>query len=252
MAGRNDTESSAEIGVGPRFDGDATHMAMHQTSLEQAVQMSSARDRQGFDLDDFLRRLIDVTVAGSALLFISPLLAVISLLIWLQDGGPSIYAHERMGRGGKPFKCYKFRSMVMDSRARLERILEENPEARAEWNRDHKLRIDPRITALGRFLRQSSLDELPQLFNVLEGAMSLVGPRPIVSAEVKRYGWRIRHYYAVRPGITGLWQVSGRNDVTYRRRVALDCAYVKNRNVMLDIRIILMTIPSVLLRKGSY
>lgn len=252
MTGRNDTDVKADIGVGPQSDGDLTSMTMNQTSSEPALQVDLTDEPSRFELDDFLRRAIDVSVAFSAILFISPLLVVISALVWLQDGGPPIYAQERMGRGGKSFKCYKFRSMVIDSRARLERLLAESPEAREEWARDHKLRKDPRITGLGGFLRQSSLDELPQLFNVLEGAMSLVGPRPIVAAEVRRYGWRIQHYYAVRPGITGLWQISGRNDVSYRRRVALDCAYVKNRSVLMDLKILLGTIPSVLLRKGSY
>jgi lipopolysaccharide/colanic/teichoic acid biosynthesis glycosyltransferase len=142
--------------------------------------------------------------------------------------------------------------MLVDSDARLRQLLAESPEARAEWERDHKLRNDPRITALGSFLRRSSLDELPQLFNVLTGEMSLVGPRPIVTAEVKRYGRRFGHYCSVRPGITGLWQVSGRNDVSYRRRVAIDTCYAQRQSLALDLRILVATIPSVLLRKGSY
>jgi lipopolysaccharide/colanic/teichoic acid biosynthesis glycosyltransferase len=199
-----------------------------------------------------VRRAMDIVVAGMTILFILPLLVMICMLVWLQDGGAPIYAQERVGRGGRVFRCYKFRSMVVDSRARLERLLTESPEAREEWERDHKLRRDPRITPIGGFLRKSSLDELPQLFNVLGGSMSLVGPRPIVAAEVARYGRRIIHYYAVRPGITGLWQISGRNDVSYRRRVALDCAYVKHRSLMLDLRILTATVPIVLLRRGSY
>ena len=199
-----------------------------------------------------VRRATDILIAGGTILFILPLLALISILVWLQDGGAPIYAQERIGRGGRIFRCYKFRSMVVDSRARLERLLTESPEAREEWERDHKLRRDPRITPIGGFLRKSSLDELPQLFNVLGGSMSLVGPRPIVASEVARYGRRIIHYYAVRPGITGLWQVSGRNDVSYRRRVALDCAYVKHRSLMMDLKILSATVPIVLMRRGSY
>ncbi len=199
-----------------------------------------------------VRRTTDIVIAGLAILFILPLLVSISLMVWLQDGGAPIYAQERIGRGGRVFRCYKFRSMVVDSRARLERLLTESAAAREEWARDHKLRRDPRITPIGAFLRKSSLDELPQLFNVLGGTMSLVGPRPIVAAEVARYGRRIIHYYAVRPGITGLWQISGRNDVSYRRRVALDCAYVKHRSLMLDLRILTVTVPIVLMRRGSY
>ena len=199
-----------------------------------------------------VRRATDILIAGGTILFILPLLALISILVWLQDGGAPIYAQERIGRGGRIFRCYKFRSMVMDSRACLERLLTESPEAREEWERDHKLRRDPRITPIGGFLRKSSLDELPQLFNVLGGSMSLVGPRTIVASEVARYGRRIIHYYAVRPGITGLWQVSGRNDVSYRRRVALDCAYVKHRSLMMDLKILTATVPIVLMRRGSY
>lgn len=199
-----------------------------------------------------VRRATDILIAGGTILFILPLLALISILVWLQDGGAPIYAQERIGRGGRIFRCYKFRSMVVDSRARLERLLTESPEAREEWERDHKLRRDPRITPIGGFLRKSSLDELPQLFNVIGGSMSLVGPRPIVASEVARYGRRIIQYYAVRPGITGLWQVSGRSDVSYRRRVALDCAYVKHRSLMMDLKILTATVPIVLMRRGSY
>ena len=177
---------------------------------------------------------------------------IVALLVMMQDGGPIFYAQTRIGYNGRVFKCMKFRSMLVDSDARLRKLLAESPEAQAEWDRDHKLRDDPRITALGSFLRRSSLDELPQLFNVLAGEMSLVGPRPIVAAEVKRYGRRFGNYCSVRPGITGLWQVSGRNDVSYRRRVAIDTYYAQQQSLMLNLRIMLLTIPCVLLRKGSY
>ncbi len=142
--------------------------------------------------------------------------------------------------------------MVVDANARLEHILATDPEAHSEWKRDHKLKRDPRITPIGRFLRSSSLDELPQFFNVLRGEMSLVGPRPIVEAEVVRYGRYYRHYCMVRPGITGLWQVSGRNDVTYRRRVAMDVRYVKMRNPSFNIKIMMLTVPMVVAARGSY
>ena len=201
---------------------------------------------------EFVRRTMDVGLASLALLFLAPVMVLVALLIWTQDRGPVFFAHGRIGRDGRAFKCLKFRSMLVDSEARLRKLLAESPEARAEWERDHKLRNDPRITALGSFLRRSSLDELPQLFNVLAGEMSLVGPRPIVTAEVARYGRRFGHYCSVRPGITGLWQVSGRNDVSYRRRVAIDTCYAQNQSIALDLRILLATIPSVLLRKGSY
>lgn len=197
-------------------------------------------------------RALDVVIALLALVFVLPLMAIIALAIFLQDGGPVLFSHRRVGRGGKPFFCYKFRSMAVDAEARLAELLERDPTAREEWTRDHKLRDDPRVTPLGAFLRRSSLDELPQLFNVLLGTMSLVGPRPIVDAEISRYGKRFRHYCAVKPGITGLWQVSGRNDVSYRTRVALDCLYAKSQSPALYLWIVVVTIPAVLSRKGSY
>ena len=197
-------------------------------------------------------RALDITIALLALLFVLPLMAIIALAIFIQDGGPVVFSHRRVGRGGKPFSCYKFRSMAVDAEARLSELLERDQVAREEWARDHKLRNDPRVTQLGAFLRRSSLDELPQLFNVLQGTMSLVGPRPIVDAEIARYGKRFRHYCAVKPGITGLWQVSGRNDVSYRTRVALDCLYAKSQSPRLYLWIVVVTIPAVLSRKGSY
>jgi lipopolysaccharide/colanic/teichoic acid biosynthesis glycosyltransferase len=142
--------------------------------------------------------------------------------------------------------------MAIDAEQRLAELLANDPVARAEWEKDHKLRNDPRVTRLGAFLRKTSLDELPQLFNVLRGEMSLVGPRPIVDAEIPKYGRRFVSYCAVKPGITGLWQVSGRNDTSYRSRVAMDCLYAKQRNVLMDGFIIAATVPAVLMRRGSY
>ena len=197
-------------------------------------------------------RALDITIALLALLFVLPLMAVIALAIFLQDGGPVLFAHRRVGRGGKPFSCYKFRSMAVDAEIRLAELLKRDRRAREEWARDQKLRDDPRVTPLGAFLRRSSLDELPQLFNVLQGPMSLVGPRPIVDAEIARYGRRFQHYCKVKPGITGLWQISGRNDVSYRTRVALDCLYAKLQSPRLYLWIVVVTIPAVLSKKGSY
>ena len=197
-------------------------------------------------------RGLDLIIALAAIIFTLPLLIVIFLAIQAQDGGPAIFAHERVGRGGRTFKCLKFRSMVLDAEARLGEVLRTDPAARAEWTRDHKLRVDPRITRVGDFLRRSSLDELPQLFNVLRGEMSIVGPRPIVVAEIPRYGRRFDAYRAVRPGITGLWQVSGRNDVSYRRRVAMDAFYARNKSLAWDLKLLLLTVPAVLFGNGSY
>ncbi|WP_333994385.1 sugar transferase [Sphingomonas sp. 22R3R2A-7] len=197
-------------------------------------------------------RLFDISVALTALLFFSPLMILIAITIYVRDPGPILFAQRRIGHRGRKFGCFKFRSMVVDAEARLAELLASDPAAQAEWNRDHKLRDDPRITLIGSVLRKSSLDELPQLLNVLRGDMSIVGPRPIVDAEVTRYGRYFAHYCYVRPGITGLWQVSGRNDVSYRRRVAFDVMYSRRRSMILDIRIIAMTVPSVLLARGSY
>jgi exopolysaccharide production protein ExoY len=195
---------------------------------------------------------LNIVLALVALVFFLPLMVFVALAVWSQDRGPIFFAHKRIGQGGRSFPCLKFRSMAIDAQERLEELLARDPEARAEWERDHKLRNDPRVTQLGLFLRKSSLDELPQLFNVLGGQMDLVGPRPIVEAEIPKYGSRFKHYCAVKPGITGLWQVSGRNDTSYRTRVALDCIYAKTKNPALDLWVMACTIPAVLLRKGSY
>ena len=201
--------------------------------------------------DQFFTRTFDVLVSLGLLLFLAPLLIIISAMILITNPGPIIFGHKRLGRDGQAFRCLKFRSMVVDSQERLAQLLATDPEARAEWERDHKLRNDPRITPIGNFLRKSSLDELPQLFNVLRGEMSLVGPRPIVNDEVSRYGRYFAHYSRVRPGITGLWQVSGRSNTTYRRRVALDVAYSRSQSLSLNLKILMMTVPSVLSADGS-
>ncbi len=203
-------------------------------------------------LDDLVCRLFDILVAILAIAFTSPLMLALAIVVWLADGGPALFGHQRIGRDGRRFSCLKFRSMTIDADERLAVLLANDPVARAEWNRDHKLRQDPRVTAVGRFMRRSSLDELPQLFNVLIGEMSIVGPRPIVAAEIVSYGRRFSSYCRFRPGITGLWQVSGRNDVCYRRRVAMDSLYARRKCFILDLWIVLLTIPAVLLARGSY
>lgn len=197
------------------------------------------------------KRAFDVITAFGLLVVLSPLML---LLAWRirSDGGPAIFAHQRVGQGGRSFPCYKFRSMVVDAKVQLERLLESDPELRAEWEREHKLKTDPRVTRVGHFLRKTSLDELPQLFNVLRGEMSLVGPRPIVQAELERYGNDAQYFLMVRPGITGLWQVSGRNDVGYETRVYLDSWYVKNWSLWYDIAILFKTVRVVLRRDGAY
>jgi undecaprenyl-phosphate galactose phosphotransferase len=168
------------------------------------------------------------------------------------SGGPVLFRQTRLGRGGKPFTVYKFRTMVPDATRVLDELLARDPQARDEWARDAKLRNDPRVTSLGRFLRKTSLDELPQLWNILRGDMSLVGPRPIEPCEIEKYGRYARHYYAQRPGLTGLWQVSGRSNTSYERRVILDAYYSRNRSLWMDIGIALRTVRVVLAGSGAY
>lgn len=189
--------------------------------------------------------------AALLLLLFAPLMAVIALLVWRRDGAPVLFGHYRIGQHGRPFRCLKFRSMYLDSEAMLRELLERDPAARAEWERDHKLSDDPRITPIGHFLRRTSLDELPQLFNVLRGEMSLVGPRPITLAELPRYGQVRWHYLSVRPGMTGLWQVSGRNDTTYDERVELDREFVEQHNLRLRLSILLRTLRVVIRGSGA-
>ena len=200
----------------------------------------------------FATRLLDVVGALALLVFTAPLIFFLALLVKLYDGGPVFFVHRRIGHGGKMFPCLKLRTMVMDADRRLDQLLATDANARAEWALDQKLRNDPRITGLGHFLRKSSLDELPQLINVLRGEMSLVGPRPIVLDEAPRYGRWLKHYCAVRPGITGMWQVSGRNNLTYRRRVACDVLYARRQSTHLNLLILLVTVPAVLSQDGSH
>lgn len=193
----------------------------------------------------------DIVGALAIIVILSPALLYISLKV-RKDGGPFIYGHERIGKDGKPFKCLKFRSMVVNSKEVLEKVLATDPEARAEWDATFKLKNDPRITQIGQFLRRTSLDELPQLFNVLRGEMSLVGPRPIITAELERYNDEVDYYLLSKPGMTGLWQVSGRSDVDYETRVYLDAWYVKNWSMWNDIAILFKTISVVLRKDGAY
>jgi lipopolysaccharide/colanic/teichoic acid biosynthesis glycosyltransferase len=215
--------------------------------LVEAVRPTKIASR-----DALLTRALDIAIAFSAIVILLPLLILIVAALKMTSPGPVLFAHRRVGAGGRIFPCYKFRSMVVNSAELLERHLAENPDARAEWARDQKLRDDPRVTRVGRILRRTSFDELPQIFNVLRGDMSIVGPRPIVEAEMIRYRQYIHEYMAVKPGITGLWQISGRNDTTYRRRVALDTAYARSRSIQLDVAIIARTVPAVLFGSGCY
>ena len=197
-----------------------------------------------------VKSVLDVSLAAVTLLILLPLFLILALAI-KADGGPALFAHTRIGNGGRNFHCLKFRTMVRNSDAVLERVLAEDPRAAREWAATQKLRNDPRVTWVGRILRKTSLDEVPQLLNVLRREMSLVGPRPIVSREVSRYAEDISYYYETRPGITGLWQVSGRNNTTYARRVELDRWYVKNWSIAQDFAILARTLPAVLSGRGA-
>lgn len=199
-----------------------------------------------------LGRTFDIAVALIAILVFLPFLIVAACAIKLSAPGPVLFVQPRVGRDGKMFPCLKFRSMVVNAHDVLQDLLANSPEARAEWDQDQKLRQDPRITPIGSILRKSSLDELPQLFNILAGHMSVVGPRPIIEAEICRYGSRFGAYCSVRPGLTGLWQVSGRNEVSYEARVRLDAFYAQRKSTLYDLAICFRTVPAVLASRGVY
>lgn len=199
-----------------------------------------------------LKRLMDVLIAFPLLVFLSPLLIAIYVAIKIFDPGPALFRQLRVGRDGEQFMVLKFRSMRVDAEERLAQLLAADPTAQEEWNGFQKLRRDPRVTVVGRILRKSSLDELPQLVNILRGEMSLIGPRPVTMAEVHRYGSAYPFYAAVRPGVLGLWQVKGRNRLTYPERVALDVRYVTTWSIWQDVKICALAIPVVLLGLGAY
>jgi len=198
------------------------------------------------------KRLFDIASASLAIALLSPLLALIALMIKLSDGGPVFYAHRRVGRRGNVFYCLKFRTMVQNGDEVLAAHFAAHPQSRAEWMATRKLQDDPRITRVGQVLRKLSLDELPQVFNILLGDMSVVGPRPVVKDELELYGPAADCYLRSRPGLTGLWQVSGRNDVSYGTRVAFDRHYVENWSFLADLKIIVLTVPAILAGRGSY
>ena len=205
-----------------------------------------------YSIGGSLKRALDVLVALTGLAVLWPLMLFVIIAIRITDPGPAIFGHERIGYNGRRFKCLKFRSMVVNADGALRDLLERDPRAADEWAQSQKLKNDPRVTRLGKVLRETSLDELPQLWNVVKGDMSIVGPRPIVSAEVTRYGSHFPAYAATKPGITGLWQVTGRSDCSYDERVSLDVDYVKNWSILRDINIIAKTAVVVFARKGSY
>jgi exopolysaccharide production protein ExoY len=233
------------------YRSDSTFTASGERLPRDEVQLKPAVTRGAFDA--FAKRLVDIS--GSVLffaLFLWLFLAV-AVGVALTTGRPVIYRHLRSGRGGEKFACLKFRSMVVNSDELLQKYLNDSPEARSEWARDFKLKQDPRVTRFGRFLRRSSLDELPQFWNVLKGDMSLVGPRPVTSEELtKYYGGHQGAYFSVKPGITGLWQVNGRSDLSYTQRVELDAEYVRGRSFRGDLKILWKTIFVAASGRGSH
>ncbi len=196
------------------------------------------------------KRLFDLVMGCALIVFLAPLMLIIAALVRL-DGGPALFGHRRVGADGKPFRCWKFRSMVPNAEQALADVLRTDPTARREWRDDFKLKADPRLTPIGRFLRVSSLDELPQLFNVVAGDMSLVGPRPIITDEIARYGDAFVQYCACRPGMTGIWQVSERRRVDYRRRVFFDQQYATDWSFLLDLSVLCRTVVVVIRRSDA-
>jgi len=203
-------------------------------------------------VDRGIKKSFDYILSIVLILLFSPFLLIIYAIVHFSTKGYPIFKHRRVGKDGKSFNIYKFRTMYIDADKRLDKLLQSDEAIKREWEAEFKLKNDPRITTIGGFLRKTSLDELPQIINVLQGKMSLVGPRPIIDDEVAKYGEYFEYFKAVKPGITGLWQVSGRNDIDYDQRVQLDVWYVRNWSVGLDIIILIKTFVAVLFRKGSY
>jgi Undecaprenyl-phosphate galactose phosphotransferase WbaP len=200
----------------------------------------------------FFKRFIDILFVILMTLILSPIFLLIAAAIKLTSPGPVLYGHERIGRNGKPFKAWKFRSMVIDADERLAALLDADPALRAEWELSHKLKNDPRVTGIGRLLRKTSFDEFPQFINILLGQMSLVGPRPVVREETEKYGEAFARIFSVRPGLTGLWQVSGRSDTDYAERVAYDSYYLQSWSVWLDLWVLYKTPVQIIAGKGAY
>ena len=228
-------------------------MAAIRFESESSQRLSGAE----YPLGGQTKRLFDVVVGLSLLLLMLPLFIIVVAMLKATDRGPVIYRHVRIGLRGRRFTCFKFRTMVVDAENVLKALLNDDASIRAEWERSQKLikdpRVtDPRVTRVGRFLRESSLDELPQLINVVRGQMSLVGPRPIVPSEMSRYGDRLDSYVLARPGLTGAWQISGRSDCGYDKRVELDANYISDWRFSTDLSILVRTVGAVIDRKGSY
>jgi exopolysaccharide production protein ExoY len=222
------------------------------SGVQESTQSGDLRGSRPHVIGRSSKRAVDLLVATTALVLLSPLLLIVAMIVKLCDRGPVFYSHTRIGFGGVGFGCLKFRTMKTDANAQLAELLQTNRAARMEWEATRKLKSDPRVTVVGEILRKSSIDELPQLINVVRGEMSLVGPRPITAEELPLYGEHISAYMAGRPGLTGHWQTSGRNDVSYQHRVSLDVDYLDNWSLGRDFLIMAKTIPVLFLRRGSY
>ncbi len=223
-----------------------------ETLVDSKLMLLRVRNNLARWYNRLAKRVFDILVSFCGMVFVLPLGIFLAIAIYIDSPGPIVFAHRRIGQHGKEFPCYKFRSMVPDADTALKAYLDAHPEAREEWERDFKLKDDPRVTRVGRILRKTSLDELPQLLNVLKGEMSLVGPRPIVQAEIVKYGDLFHDFCLVPPGITGMWQVNGRSDTTYEERVQMDSWYVRNWSVWIDIVYLLKTFKVVFSGKGAY
>lgn len=244
-------KSGARFAIVPPTHGFSLYGLQTQFFFGHKIVLLEARLALQTTLGKIMKFLMDKVGAICALIILSPIFLILGRRV-KKDGGPAFYSQVRIGKNGKPFKCWKFRSMITNADEVLEDYLSKNPDAREEYQKDFKLKNDPRITPVGHLLRKTSLDEIPQFYNVLMGDMSLVGPRPIVQKETEFYEDKLSYYLSVKPGITGLWQVSGRNDITYQQRVSLDVWYVENWSIWNDIVILLKTIYVVVARKGAY
>jgi Undecaprenyl-phosphate galactose phosphotransferase WbaP len=243
--------SIMDVHVVPAMRGVPLHGMEASQFFSQEVLLIQLHTNLRNQAYQWFKRAFDVVVSMALLTLLFPLFVYLHFKI-TADGGPLIYGHTRVGRNGVPYQCLKFRTMVVNSAEVLADLLARDPAARAEWEKDFKLKNDPRVNRFGNFLRRSSIDELPQLWNVLRGDMSLVGPRPVVQAELERYQDDVAYYLMSRPGMTGLWQVSGRNDVDYGTRVYFDAWYVKNWSLWTDLVILIKTVAVVLKRAGAY
>lgn len=220
--------------------------------FNEKIMLLRLKNNLASPLNRWIKYTFDFICTLIGTVIISPLLLLIAAGIYFDSPGPVIFRHVRIGKNGREFGCYKFRTMCMDADKKLAELLANDAAARAEWERDFKLKNDPRVTKVGKFLRKTSLDELPQIFNVLKGEMSLVGPRPVVDKELEKYGEYLDDYLMVRPGITGMWQVNGRSDTTYEERVHMDSWYVRNWSIWIDIMLLWRTVKSVIKCEGAY